>query len=114
MNSFYIPRFSTNESKDGIVFTIQEGKFSGMQYLYGEVSIKEPVNDAAAAVLSFGYTIMKNPDGFIVTENDHNEILNLLGDIINGVVLGLDEYGHPTIFDEVEYNDVTDELARIL
>ena len=55
-----LPKYETNESETGIVFTILDGRFSGSKFQFGTVSIAEPKKSDGFATLSFDYSLMED------------------------------------------------------
>jgi hypothetical protein len=92
MNAPKAVLYSTEESPTGLVFTILEGKFSGLEYQYGTVSIKEPDDGDDHAVLSFTHEIVYDPtgNGKSILEENKVDMMIAMGDILYEIIMGND------------------------
>jgi len=64
-------------------------KFNGIIYNYNTVSVIEEGDDDGGAVLKFDYDIVSSPEDINVeslTEEDHKEFEQLIGDILVGII----------------------------
>src|ERR1700752_3614651 len=85
------PEFTTNESPDGIVFTILDGQFTGVKFQFGTVSTSESIPTDDNIHINFSYKIISDPtDSAELPENVGNLRQNLF-DILYQIVTGLED-----------------------
>lgn len=109
-----LPKYETNESESGIVFTILDGSFSGAKFQFGTVSIAEPdktkKNDGFAT-LSFDYSLTEDTlDG--PSDSEIVDFRLTLGKILEQVISGFSEDNENTVTESEEIISVDDEVTK--
>ena len=73
-------KFVSRKEDNWASIVITAGRYSGIIYQYGKVSVKEPENAESPLTLSFDYNIV---DNYGISDSEiHDDFRNLLGDIL--------------------------------
>lgn len=103
------PEYTTRESESGIIFTILDGHFKNIEFIFGTVSIAEPEKGQDDAVLSFTYAIVTDENN-LSTGDDIVDFRLTLGKILEVVISGLTE---ETTNEEIDINTIDEEVSKV-